>query len=346
MRRALAAVAALSVGGVVAQEVKSLNAAGATFPVPLYTKIFSEYAKSKGVQVNYQGIGSGGGKTQITNQTVDFAGSDAPMSDAELKASKGRILHIPMALGAVVPTYNLPGVEARLRFSGEVLADVYLGKVNKWNDPAIAKLNDDVKLPNLPITVVRRSDGSGTTSIWVDFLAKASSEWAGKVSKGPQTSVNWPTGLGGQGNAGVAGLVRQTPGSIGYVEIAFARQNKLAVGLVQNASGKFVDANDLKTVAAAAASKPLPGDTRVSLTNAGGNAYPVAGFTWVLVYQDQKYGNRSEAHANAVNDLLWWMVHDGQKFSEALDYGELPDTAVTRAEALLKSMTYGGKKLR
>ncbi|HWG85167.1 MAG TPA: phosphate ABC transporter substrate-binding protein PstS [Deinococcales bacterium] len=346
MKRLLLIASAAVAGAALAQEVRTLNGAGATFPVPLYTKMFAEYAKAKGVQVNYQGIGSGGGKTQITNQTVDFAGSDAPMTDAELKNAPGRILHIPTALGAVVPIHNVPGADGRLRFSGELLADIYLGKVTKWNDAAVAKLNPGGSLPNLPITVVRRSDGSGTTSIWVDFLAKASSDWAAKVSKGPQTAVNWPTGVGGQGNAGVAGLVRQTPGAIGYVEVAFARQNKLSYGLVQNASGKFVDGGDLKTVAAAAAAKPLPGDTRVSLTNAGGNAYPVAGFTWVLVYRDQKYGNRTEAHANAVNDLLWWMVHDGQRYAEALDYGELPDAAVTRAEALLKSMTYGGKALR
>ena len=324
----------------------ALTGAGATFPAPLYTKMFAEYKTLFSVEVNYQAIGSGGGKNQIKAQTVDFAGSDAPMTDVELKAAPAKIVHIPMAISAVVPIYNLAGITTQLKFDGELLSGIFRGKVTKWNDPAVTKLNVGVNLPNLPITVVHRSDGSGTTSIFVDFLGKASPDWAKAVSSGAQQTVNWPTGLGGQGNAGVTGLVKQTPGAIGYTEITYANQVKLPYGLVRNASGKFIAGNDFKAIAAAGASKPLPGDTRVSIANAGGNAYPIAGFTWILLYRDQKYGNRSEAQAKALVALVYWMSHDGQKYNKPLDYGEIPEIARTRAEALIAGINYGGKKLR
>ncbi|HEX2864943.1 MAG TPA: phosphate ABC transporter substrate-binding protein PstS, partial [Deinococcales bacterium] len=342
----LLTVALLALAQGAAAQTISLSGAGSTFAAPLYTKMFAEYKTLKGVEVNYQGIGSGAGKKQITAQTIDFAGTDAPMTDAEEKAAPGKIVHIPMAISAVVPIYNLPGVTAQLKFDGQLLSDIYRARVTKWNDPEVGKLNPGVNLPNLPITVVHRSDGSGTTSIWVDFLAKTSPDWAKDVSTGAQQTVNWPTGLGGQGNAGVAGLVKQTPGAIGYSEITYANQNKLLFGTVKNASGKFISGGDFKAIAAAAASKPLPGDTRVSITNAGGNGYPVAGFTWVLLYKDQKYGNRSEAQAKALVNLVYWMTHDGQKYAQPLDYGPIPEVAQTRAEALIAGITYGGKKLR
>ncbi len=331
-----------------AQSSITLTGAGASFPVPLYSRMFAEYEKLRGVRVNYQSVGSGAGQRQILAQTVDFGGSDAPMTNEMLAQAPGKnqILHIPMALGAVVPTYNLPSISARVQFDGPSLAGIYLGQITRWNDPALQKLNPNLNLPNLPITPVYRSDGSGTTSIWVDFLAKASKVWATLVSTGPQTSVKWPTGTGAPQNAGVAGLVRQTPGAIGYVEVAYARQNKLNYGLVRNSSGRFIDGGDLKAVSAAASGAPLPADTRVSLTNtAAANGYPISGFTWILVYRDQKYGNRSEAQAKALVELLRWMTSDGQKFNELLDYGTLPDIAVTRAAALIKSMKYGTKAL-
>lgn len=344
-----ALLAAATVVG--AQGASTINGAGATFPVPLYTKMFAEYAKKANVQVNYQGVGSGGGQRQILAQTVDFGGSDAPMTDAQLKTAPGnnRILHIPTALAPVVIAYNLPGLAAnqRLRFDGPLIADIFLGKVRAWNDARVAALNPGVSLPSLPISVVHRSDGSGTTAIFVDYLAKVSGEWAERVSKGPQTSVKWPTGLGGQGNPGVAGLVKQTPGAIGYLEITFAKQNNLGIGLVRNASGRFVDPNDLKTIAAAASARPMPADARVSITNEQGtNVYPITGFTWLLVYRNQQYGNRTEAQARALVDLLNYVVNEGQQYNEGLGYGVLSGAAQARAQGLVNSINFGGKPLR
>ena len=343
MKKLLIASAILTVG-VVSAQVNQLTGSGASFPFPLYSEMFQQYAKVKGVQVNYQSVGSGAGQRAIIARTVDFGASDAPLSDEQLKSAPGDILHIPMALGGVVPTYNLPGVTAKLRFTGAVLADIYLGNIKTWNDKKITDLNRGVSLPATPITVVYRSDGSGTTSIWVDYLAKVSPQWADTVSKGPQPSVKWPVGVGGPQNAGVAGLVKQTPGSIGYVEVIYARANNLPYGLVRNGSGKFVDGGDLKEVALASDSKPLPADTRVSLT-ASDIGYPVSGFTWLLVYKDQKYGNRTEAQGKALVDLLTWMLADGQKIHNQLGYGQIDGSALTKARGLVNQITYGSKNL-
>jgi len=339
MKKLLAIGLAATLSAAIAQ---NMTGAGATFPYPLYSKMFNEYNKISKNDVNYQSIGSGGGQRQILERTVDFGASDGPMSDTDLAKAPGKILHVPITLGAVVPTYNIPGVDKQLKFSGKVLADIYLGKIKTWNDAAITKLNPDVKLPPLPITVVRRSDGSGTTFVFVDFLSSVSKEWKTKV--GTATAVNWPTGIGGKGNEGVAGIVKSTPGAIGYNELVYALQNKIDYGLVQNKAGQFVDANP-KTVTEAAGAKVIPADTRVSLVNSA-KGYPISSFTWVLVYQEQKYGNRSQAQAQALKDLLTWMITDGQKYAEPLDYAGLPTNAQTRAKALVASMTYGGSKLK
>jgi phosphate transport system substrate-binding protein len=343
MKKILLAGAALTMG-VVSAQTNSITGSGASFPFPLYSEMFNEYAKVTGVKVNYASKGSGGGQTDIIARNVDFAGSDAFLTDEKLKTAPGELLHIPMALGAVVPLYNIPGVNEKLRFNGQLLADLFLGDIKKWNDPAIAKLNPKVKLPDLAVTPVYRSDGSGTTAIFVDFLSKASSEWATKVSKGAQTSVKFPVGVGGPQNAGVAGLVRQTPGSIGYTEIAYAKANNLQYGLVRNKIGSFVDGGDLKQVEAAADAQPLPKDTRVSLTDSQ-IGYPISGFTWILVYKDQKYGNRTKEQAGALAKLVAWMLGDGQKINNKLNYGQIDGAALTRAKAILGSMTYGGSKL-
>jgi phosphate transport system substrate-binding protein len=269
-------VAALAASSA-AQQTMQINGAGATFPYPIYSKWFAEYTKVKPtVQINYQSIGSGGGIRQLTNQTVFFGATDGPMTNDQLQAAPGKILHFPTVLGADVPVYNIPNVSAELKFTGPVLADIFLGKITKWNDPAITKLNPGVTLPGSDITVVHRSDGSGTTYIWVDYLAKVSEEWKKKV--GVATSVNWPTGIGGKGNEGVAGLVTQSPGSIGYVELIYALQNKIKYGSVQNMAGEFVTASEQSVTAAAAeAAAKMPADFRVSITNAGGKGvYPIS----------------------------------------------------------------------
>jgi phosphate transport system substrate-binding protein len=302
-----------------------INGAGATFPYPIYSKWFSEYNKLKpNVQINYQSIGSGGGIRQITNGTVFFGATDGPMTQDQLLAAPGRILHFPTVLGADVPVYNIPGVDADLKFTGPVLADIFLGKLAKWNDPALVKLNPGVQLPGTDITVVHRSDGSGTTYIWVDYLAKVSPEWKQKV--GVATSVNWPTGVGGKGNEGVAGLVRQTPGSIGYVELIYALQSKIRYGAVQNMAGEFVQANvPSVTAAAAAAAGAMPKDFRVSITNAPGKGvYPVASFTWLLLYESPK----DKQQARVFIDFMKWMLADGQKLAAELGYAPLPDAVV------------------
>jgi phosphate transport system substrate-binding protein len=336
----LAAVA----GFAFAQDAKTLTGAGASFPFPLYQEMFAQYAKINGVQVNYQSVGSGAGQNQIIAQTVDFGASDSFMKDEKLKEAKGDIVHVPMAAGAVVPTYNVPGVSSNLNFTGTVLAEIYLGKITKWNDKAIAALNKKVKLPDLAIQPVYRSDGSGTTSIFVDFLSKVSSTWSDTVSKGPQNTVKWPVGVGAPQNAGVAGLVKQTPGAIGYVEAIYAKANNLEYGFVRNSSGKFVDGGDLKQIALASDSKPLPADTRVTFTNSD-IGYPISGFTWILVYKNQKYNNRSEAQGKAVVNLLKWMLADGQKIHNQLGYAQIDGSALEKAKKIVSSINYGGKAL-
>jgi phosphate transport system substrate-binding protein len=312
-----------------------INGAGATFPYPIYSKWFSEYNKLKPeVEINYQSIGSGGGIRQLINETVFFGATDGPMTDEQLKMAPGPVLHLPAVLGAVVPVYNLPGAGTELKFDGAVLADIYFGKVKKWNDPAIVKLNAGVKLPASDITVVHRSDGSGTTFIFVDYLSKVSTEFKSKV--GVNTSVMWPVGVGGKGNEGVAGLVSQTPGSIGYVELIYALQNKMSFASVQNAAGEFVKASpEAVTKAAAAASSAMPADFRVSITNAqGAGAYPISSFTWILLYQMPK----DTARAAAMVGFMKWALNDGQKFATELGYAPLPPAVVTLEMAALQQI--------
>jgi len=318
---ALAGVVLL-IGGAAAQT--TINGAGATFPNPLYSKWFSEYNKLKQVQINYQPIGSGGGIRQLSNQTVFFGATDGPMTPEQMLQAPGKILHLPTVLGAVVPVYNLPGTQGEIKFNGPVIADIFLGKITKWNDPAIAKLNAGMQLPSTDITVVHRSDGSGTSYIWVDYLAKVSPEWLKKV--GVNTSVNWPNGLGGKGNEGVAGLVQQTPGSLGYVELIYALQNKIAYASVQNAEGEFVRATiQSVTAAAGAAVKNMPKDFRVSITNAPGKGvYPISSFTWLLLYENPK----DKGQSKAMVDFVRWALTDGQKFAPDLGYAPLPAEVV------------------
>ena len=317
------AVAAIGVA-LSAQKVQ-ITGAGATFPYPIYSKWFSEYNKlHSNVEINYQSIGSGGGVKQLTSQTVVFGASDYPLTPEQQQAAPGKILHFPTVLGAVVPIYNLPGVSAELKFTGPLLADIFLGNITKWNDSRIAKLNEGVTLPNTDITVVHRSDGSGTTYIFVDFLAKLSPEWKKRV--GVAGSVNWPVGLGAKGNEAVAGMVKQTPGALGYTEPAYATENKIAFGSVQNAAGKFIKASAASvTAAASAAVKQMPADFRVSITNPpGDDAYPVASFTWLLLYQDPK----DKALAKIMVDFTKWALTDGQKYAADLGYAPLPKGVV------------------
>jgi phosphate transport system substrate-binding protein len=318
-----------------------MNGAGATFPYPIYSKWFDEYTKvDPSVRFNYQSIGSGGGIRQISERTVDFGASDGPMTDEQLKKAPAELFHIPTVLGAVVATYNLPG-NPTLRFSGDVLTDIFLGKITSWDDEKIKSLNPGVSLPKTAIIVVHRSDGSGTTYIWVDYLSKVSKEWEEKVGRG--TSVKWPVGLGGKGNEGVAGQIKNTPGALGYVELAYAITNKLPAASVKNAAGKFIEPTIATTTAAAAgAANNMPADFRVSLTNAPGDtAYPIASFTWLLVYKDQP----DEAKGRLLTKFLWWAIHDGQKYPSDLLYAPLPAPVVKQIEAKVKQMTFKGKPL-
>jgi phosphate transport system substrate-binding protein len=304
-----------------------LNAAGATFPYPIYSKWFDVYHNAhSNVQINYQSIGSGGGIRQLQAGTVDFGASDGPMTDEQLAQSKVKILHFPTVLGAVVPTYNIPGASGDLNFTQKALAGIYLGQITKWNDPEISKGNPGVKLPGDDIVVVHRSDGSGTSYIFTDFLSKVNADWKSKV--GTNTSVNWPVGLGGKGNEGVSGLVKQTPDSIGYIELIYAVQNNIPYGKVQNATGKFVKA-DLAgvTAAAASASQNMPDDFRVSITNAPGPAaYPISSFTWLLIPAQIS----DAAKKAAIKDFLKWMLVDGQNYSEGLSYAKLPKPVISK----------------
>jgi len=320
-----------------------LQGAGATFPNPLYQKWLSEYGKlNANIKIDYQSIGSGGGIKQIQARTVDFGASDAPMTDAELKASPGELIHIPTVLGAVVITYNLSGVAKPLRFSPDVIADIFLGKITKWNDARIKADNPDANLPSTDITVVHRAESSGTSFVFTDYLAKVSAEWKEKV--GADKSPKWPVGQGGKGNEGVTGQLKQQPNTIGYVELAYAVQNKLPVALVKNASGNFVEPSiDAVTAAAAASAPNTPDDLRVSITNANGpNAYPISSYTYILVYKEQP----DRLKGKAVIDFVWWGIHDGEKFANDLQYAPLPDEIVKRAEAKINSITAVGKALR
>jgi phosphate transport system substrate-binding protein len=316
----------------------TLNGAGATFPNPMYSKWFSDYHNAHPqVQINYQAIGSGGGIRQVTEGTVDFGASDMPMTDDQLKEAqtklKTQILNIPTVMGAVVPAYHIPGVTGELKFTPEILADIYLGKISNWNDPAISAANPGVKFPSQDIIVVHRSDGSGTTFIWTDYLSKVSSDWKGTVGSG--TSVKWPRGMGGQHNEGVAGLIRQLPGSIGYVELIYAVQNNIPYGSVRNAAGNFLKAS-LEGVTAAAASAPkMPADFRVSITNAPGkDAYPISSFTWLLIPAQSK----DPAKGKILADFLNWMIGDGQKSTSALTYAPLPDSVVAKVRDAIKQV--------
>jgi len=304
-----------------------VNGAGATFPYPIYSKWFDEYHKlHPDIQINYQSIGSGGGIRQVLAGTVDFGATDGPMTDEQLGQAKTKILHFPTVLGAVVPTYNIPGVSGELKFTPEALAGIFLGKVTKWNAQELTSANPGMNLPGEDIVVVHRSDGSGTTYVWTDYLSKVSEEWKTKVGK--NTSVNWPVGLGGKGNEGVAGLVKQTPNSIGYVELIYSLQNNMPSGPVRNSSGNFVKADLASTTAAAAgAAKDMPNDFRVSITNAPGkNAYPIASFTWLLV--PAKIDDA--AKRKVIVDFLHWMLKDGQKHAEPLAYAPLPKEVVAK----------------
>jgi phosphate transport system substrate-binding protein len=338
MRRFVASFAALAAVALArpapAQELL-INGAGATFPAPLYQKWFSEYhAKFPAIGFNYQAIGSGGGIQQFTAGTVDFGASDAPLTDEEWAKIKDAV-HIPTVLGAVVITFNSP-VQG-LKLTPELLADIYLGKITKWNDKALAEVNPGLKLPDTDIAVMHRADGSGTTNIFTDYLSKVSPEWKEKVGMGK--SVKWPVGLGGKGNEGVTGLVKQTPGAIGYVELAYATQNGLPMAQLKNKAGVFVSPS-IASTSAAAAGVAIPDDYRVSVTNAEGkDAYPIASFTYLLVHKDAKDGPKGKA----LVEFLWWAVHDGQKFASPLDYAPLPQAVVEKVAGTIKSLTVQGK---
>jgi phosphate transport system substrate-binding protein len=318
----------------------SLNGAGATFPYPLYSKWIAEYNKQfPNIRINYQSIGSGGGIRQVVAGTVDFGATDAPMKDDEAKQAPGKLLHIPTTIGAVVLCYNLPDVKETLKLSPEALADIYLGKIKKWNDPKITADNAGSKLPDKEIAVVYRTDGSGTTNVYTDYLSAVSAEWKDKVGAGK--SVKWPVGLGAKGNEGVTGQLKTTPYTIGYTERAYATQNKLPMAELKNKAGKFI-APTTPAMSAAAEGVEMPAELYVSLVNSAAEAaYPIAGYTYLLVYADAKDSVKGEAIAKYV----WWALHDGQKFAETLDYAPLPAKVITQVEARLKELTAGGKKL-
>ena len=320
--------------------VDTLNGAGASFPAVLYSKWFGEYYKQTGVKVNYQSIGSGGGIKGISDMTVDFGASDAPMTEEQMKATKGgAILHIPTALGGVAVTHNIPEVKKQLRFTPETVSGIFLGEIKKWNDPKLLADNPDAGLPDKEIVVVHRSDGSGTTAIFTDYLSAVSEQWKSSVGKG--TSVNWPVGLGGKGNEGVANEVKQNPYSIGYVEVIYAIQQKLGVALIKNKAGHFVEPTlESVTAAAAGVADTIAPDLRASIVNADGEkAYPISGFTWLLVYEKQT----DKAKAATLAKLLWWAIHDGQRYNAELGYAPLPEGIVSKAEAKVKAITVDGK---
>lgn len=323
-----------------AEDIELLGA-GASFPYPLYSKMFSEYNIKTGVKINYQSIGSGGGIKQLMSKTVDFGASDAFLNDEDQSKMPAAVVHIPTCLGAAIITYNIPG-DPTLKFTPDVIADIFLGKISNWNDGRIKKLNPTAKLPDMPISIVHRSDGSGTTFIFTDYLSKVNEEWKNKV--GHKTSVDWPVGIGAKGNEGVSGMIKQTPGALGYVELIYALQNKMPVGLLQNKSGKFVEAS-IKSVTSAA-NVPIPADARVSITNTDSpDGYPISSFTWILMYKEQNYDGRQESKAKEVVKLLWWMTHEGQQFAAPLIYAPLPKEALKVVETNLKSILFNGKSL-
>lgn len=320
----------------------SINGAGATFPAPLYTIMFDQYAKITGNKVNYQAVGSGGGIQQLTAKTVDFGASDAPMKKSEVEAAGAEVIHIPTCIGAIVLSYNLPGITAQLKFDGNTIAGIFLGRITKWNDPKIATLNPGVKLPALPIAVIHRSDSSGTSFNFTTYLAKVSPVWSSTI--GASKSPAWPVGIGGQGNPGVAANIKQVPGALGYIEIAYARQNKMPVAIVKNKSGNFIDPNSLESIGLSA-DVNFPADAKVDIVDSDApKGYPISATTWLLLYKDQTYtGN--VAKSRAVVEMMWWIIHEGQGLNETVDYAKLPSAAVKVAENLLKSVEYDGKSL-
>jgi phosphate transport system substrate-binding protein len=350
MKRFLVTLLTLVVlaGGVVAAQPRAtITGAGASFPFPLYTLWFAEYNKLTGVEVNYQSIGSGGGIRQVTERTVEFGGTDAILNaEQKQKVAPNYLLHIPTAIGGAVATYNLPELRGGevLRFTPDLLVDIFLGKIRAWNDARIRAVNPGVNLPDRPIVIVHRSDGSGTTFIWTDYLSKVSEEWRTRVGRG--TSVNWPTGLGGRGNEGVTAIVRQTPGAIGYVEFIYAKTNNLPAGLVRNKSGNFVGAT-LEAMALAANLPNLPADMEVMVTDTDHpNGYPLTAFTWLLVYRDQSYGARTREQAQRLVDLLWWMIGPAQSFNARLEYARIEGAALEKTRALLNQITFELQPLR
>jgi phosphate transport system substrate-binding protein len=338
-RFAVAAVMLMVASALGFSQSVELVGAGATFPAPYYTKVFDQYAKEFGVKVNFQAIGSGGGQSQLKNKTVDFGASDVIMTAKDLADAPAQIVHIPTVAGAVTITYNLPG-NPELRLTSDVIADMFLGKIIRWNDARLAALNPSVKLPNTAITVVHRSDGSGTTGVFSDYLSKVSETWQQKVGTG--TALNWPVGVGAKGNPGVAGLVKQLPGGAGYVELIYALQNNLPYATVKNKSGNWIKPSLASTTAAARVA--IPDDvTKVNLTNNDtSDGYPISTFTWLILYKEQGYDNRSQAKVEAMLKLFSWMIHDGQKYAEPLSYATLPPAVVDKAEAILKSITWNG----
>lgn len=320
----------------------ALIGAGSSFDNPLFSKMFSEYNKTNGLRVNYQSVGSGAGISQLTNKTVDFGASDAPMNGKQDSALSAPALHIPVTAGAVVLSYNLTEIKDTLMLTPDVIADIFLGKITKWDDGKIAAINKGVKLPSTSILIAHRSDGSGTSNIFTTYLSKVSDDWSKKVGKG--SSVNWPVGLGGKGNEGVAGLIKQTPGAIGYIELAYAIQNNMAYAKVQNKSGNFITPSIASVTAAA--NITIPADAKISLTNTeAADGYPISGLSWILIYKEQKYNDRSADRATKLLKLISWVIHDGQQFSGALNYAPLSPNAVSVGDAILKSATYDGKPI-
>jgi len=323
-------------------EDNTVLGAGSTFDNPLFSKMFSEYNKTTGLKVNYQSIGSGGGIQQLTSKTVDFGASDGFLNGKQDSALSAPVVHIPVTAGAVVISYNLPEVKDTLMLTPDVLANIFLGNIKKWNDPKIAAINKGVKLPATDIVVAHRSDGSGTTAIFTSYLDKVSDAWHTKVGKGG--SVNWPVGLGGKGNEGVAGSIKQTPGAIGYIELAYAIQNSMAFAKMQNKAGNYITPSIASVTAAA--NIEIPVDAKVMLTNTdAADGYPIAGLSWVLIYKEQKYSNRSADKATKMLKMIQWMIHDGQQFSSPLNYAPLSSKAVSVSDAQLKSVTYDGKPI-
>jgi phosphate transport system substrate-binding protein len=319
---------------------KQLLGAGSTFGNPIYTKMFSDYGKTSGMQTNYQSIGSGGGIKQLMNKTVDFGASDAFLSDDDNSKCPAPVVEFPTCLGAVVLSYNLPG-NPELKMSPEIIAGIYMKTITKWNDPKIKAENAGVSLPDMDISVAHRSDGSGTTFIFTDYLSKISDDWKTKIGTGK--SVNWPDGeLGGKGNEGVAGMVKQTPGTIGYIELTYALQNNMPFATIKNAAGNYIKPSIQS--ASLCANGDIPADTRISITNSSvADAYPISSFTWILLYKEQNYNNRSKDKATNLVKELWWMIHEGQADAAPLNYAPLPPKAIAAAEGVLKSVTYGGQ---